>query len=542
MAWHKLDNHDDLFGMYVHTFRTFVPPERYFDNHPEYFSKVKSGRIPDGQLCLTNNDVFEIILGELGARMAARPDRSYWSVSQNDTFSPCECDSCKSINDAEGSPSGSLIWFVNKIAERFPNKTISTLAYQYSRSAPKNIKLAPNVNVMLCSIECNRSKPLEADPGSASFLKDLEDWTRLTKNIYLWDYVVNFKNYLCPFPNLRVLQPNIRYFAKNGITRIFEQGSGKSLSEFKELRTYLISKLLWNPDENIDSLIDDFLSGYYGDRAAPYLRTYIDEMHSALESSGEELWIYGYPLASERGYLSARMLDRYGSLFDSAEVAAADDRDLLDRVRAARLPLQFTLIEQAKGYGTGDRGFFEISDGPDLSVRPAMRSLLDTFVRRCEYLGYTAVEEMGKSPRQYYETTLGFLEKSARSHLASGKPVRLLRPASPKYHGGDRSALTDGMRGWDDYHMNWLGFEGEDMEAVIDLGSVRNISRISTDFLQDNNSWIFMPLAVEYSYSNDGSGYQTLATVKNISDPKKNGAFISPFAAEFGKLRPDTSV
>ena len=73
MAWHKLDNHDDLFGMYVHTFRTFVPPERYFDNHPEYFSKVKSGRIPDGQLCLTKNDVFEIILGELGARMAARP-------------------------------------------------------------------------------------------------------------------------------------------------------------------------------------------------------------------------------------------------------------------------------------------------------------------------------------------------------------------------------------------------------------------------------------------------------------------------------------
>ena len=125
---------------------------------------------------------------------------------------------------------------------------------------------------MLCSIECNRSKPLEADPGSASFLKDLEDWTRLTKNIYLWDYVVNFKNYLCPFPNLRVLQPNIRYFAKNGMTRIFEQGSGKSLSEFKELRTYLISKLLWNPNENVDSLIDDFLSGYYGDRAAPHPR------------------------------------------------------------------------------------------------------------------------------------------------------------------------------------------------------------------------------------------------------------------------------
>ncbi len=117
-----------------------------------------------------------------------------------------------------------MIAFVNRVAGEFPDKVISTLAYQYTRSAPKNIKPAPNVNIMLCSIECNRSKPIATDPSSASFRKDVEDWGRLTDNIIMWDYVVQFRNLVSPFPNLRVLQPNIQYFAKNNIRMMFQQG------------------------------------------------------------------------------------------------------------------------------------------------------------------------------------------------------------------------------------------------------------------------------------------------------------------------------
>ncbi len=118
----------------------------------------------------------------------------------------------------------------------FPDKIISTLAYQYTRSAPKNVKPLPNVNIMLCSIECNRSMPIAKDPSSASFVKDIKDWTKLTGNILIWDYVVQFRNYISPFPNLRVLQPNLEFFADNGCRLMFQQGSGAALSEFVELR------------------------------------------------------------------------------------------------------------------------------------------------------------------------------------------------------------------------------------------------------------------------------------------------------------------
>jgi hypothetical protein len=530
-AWHKLNTHDD-WGLFVHTFRTLVPPEKYFDTHPEYFSQLKGHRISGGQLCLTNPDVFRIVVDELRARMKENPRARFWSVSQNDTYCPCECDACRAIDSVEGSPAGSILSFVNRVADEFPDKIISTLAYQYSRTAPKYIKPRPNVNIMLCSIECNRSQPLADDPNSASFVKDVEDWCKLTKNIFLWDYVVQFRNLVSPFPNLRVLQPNIQFFVENGITSIFEQGLPDMHGEFAELRIYLIAKLLWNPYIDIGSVMDDFLQGYYGS-AAPYIRRYIDAMHDALAASGEDLLIYGYPTPSQNGYLSPAMMKTYDSLFDQAENAVKNESEYLFRVQTARLPLQFALLEQAKVYGTAAGGCFtENSDGT-LSVKPAMESLLATFVERCKRAGISKLWERETSPDQYDAATRAFFDQSGITHLAKSKHVTLAEPASSKYHDGDESSLTDGLKGWDDYHMHWLGFEGEDMEATVDLGTVQVVSSISTDFLQDIESWVFMPLTVEFLISEDGRRYHTVGEVKNTVPAEKFGAVIAPFAVQF---------
>ncbi len=530
-AWHKLNTNDD-WGLFVHTFRTLVPPEKYFDKHPEYFSQLKGNRIPDGQLCLTNPDVFRIVVDELRARMKENPQAGFWSVSQNDTYCPCECDTCWAIDSIEGSPAGSILSFVNRVADEFPDKNISTLAYQYSRPAPKHIKPRPNVNIMLCSIECNRSRTLADDPNNASFVKDVKDWCKLTDNIFLWDYVIQFRNLVSPFPNLRVLQPNIQFFVENGITSIFEQGLPDMHGEFAELRIYLIAKLLWDPYVNIDSVIDDFLQGYYGS-AAPYIRRYIDAMHDALAASGEDLLIYGYPLPSQNGYLSAAMMETYDSLFNQAENAVKNEAEYLFRVQTARLPLQFALLEQAKVYGTAARGCFtENSDGT-LSVIPEIESLLTTFAERCKRADISMLWERGTSPDQYETVTRAFFDQSGESHLAKSKHVTLAEPASPKYRNGDESSLTDGLKGWNDYHMHWLGFEGEDMEATIDLVTVQAVSRISTDFLQDIESWIFMPLTVEFSISEDGRWYRTVGEVKNTVPTEKYGAIIAPFAVQF---------
>src|SRR5690606_25447909 len=184
--WHKLDHAETGerpdWGMWVHTFAALVPPDVYAKEHPEYYALVDGKRIPT-QLCLTNPDVLEITVRNLRRFMARNPEATYWSVSQNDNRQYCTCDACTAINEREGSPSGSILHFVNQVADQLPNKVISTLAYEYSRNAPANIRPRDNVNIMLCSIEVGRDHPIATDSASADFRRDVEDWGRIAKDI-----------------------------------------------------------------------------------------------------------------------------------------------------------------------------------------------------------------------------------------------------------------------------------------------------------------------------------------------------------------------
>jgi hypothetical protein len=253
-------------------------------------------------------------------------------------------------------------------------------------------------------------------------------------------------------------------------------------------------------------------------------------MHDALEASGEDLLIYGYPAPSRDGYLSAANMARYAVIFDSAEAAVASDPVMLDRVREARLPLQFAELEQAKILGTGPRGFFESDGAGGWRARPAMRALLETFIARCALYGVDALNESGYKPAQYLADTRAFLTSSMRRHLALFRPVTLASPASPKYHNGESAALTDGLRGWGDYRVHWLGFEGEDMEAVIDLGEGAVVRSVQLSALQDNNSWIFLPTSVEFAVSDDGVHFRGIGSQAIPDRGRESGAFIHPVA------------
>ena len=76
--------------------------------------------------------------------------------------------------------------------------------------------------------------------------------------------------------------------------------------------------------------------------------------------------------------------------------------------------------------------------------------------------------------------------------------------------------LGDGAFGDEgNLHENWLGFQYEDMIAVIDFGEMKNISKVSANFLQDINSWIFLPGFVEISISTDGKNFRIISKVEN---------------------------
>jgi hypothetical protein len=532
--WHKLD-HDERgnrtdWGMWVHTFNTLVPPETYYEDHPEYFAMVNGARIPT-QLCLTNPEVLQITIQNLRKKIAEKPDTKYWSVSQNDNRNYCTCDRCKAIDDAEGSPSGSIIQFVNQVADEFPQKMISTLAYEYGRKAPRTLKPRDNVNIMLCSIEINRDKPIVSDPTSAEFAQDVKEWGQIAKDIIVWDYVIQFNHLVSPFPNLHVLQPNIKFFVENGVSAMFEQGNREVGGEFAELRAYLISKLLWNPYENVDTLMTDFLRGYYGNGAGA-IRSYIDAMHEALLLSGKPLKIFGSPMEAEDSYLTPELIARYEGFFDQAEALVANDPEVLERVKIARLPLEYVIMEQAKKHFAGERGVFQKVNGR-WQARTDIRAKIDPFTDLCIRQGVTQVKEWSTSPEEYRAAMYRLLSQGMNEHLAYKKKVTLLSPDSSRLPASAAYMLTDGIRGSHDYSYNWLAFSGKDLEVIVDLEQVQLVKRIESAYYQYAFWLRVLPRKVEYFTSEDGVNFQLAGSVDNTLPIDQYGGQQRDFILEF---------
>jgi len=329
---------------FVHTFFTFVPPAEHFAKHPEWFSLIRGERTTNqAQLCLTNPQLRDFMVGRVRDRLKDAPEARIISVSQNDWQGACECADCESLDEAEGSHAGTLLAFVNHVAEKlgpeFPDVAFDTLAYQYTRKAPRTIKPLPNVIVRLCSIECNFREPLD-HPSNAAFNRDLADWSKICSRLYVWDYTTDFAHYVQPFPNWFVLGPNLRLLQSRGVRGVFEQGAYQSHgSEMAELRAWVLAQLLWNPKQNDRALITEFLRGYYGPVAALPIGRYLDLMQEA--SRGFYLTCY---TSSGAPFLKFEHLLKAEQFWRQAELGVADDPELLARVRLGHLPVLYTWL------------------------------------------------------------------------------------------------------------------------------------------------------------------------------------------------------
>lgn len=493
----------------VHTFHRFVPEEKFYESHPEYYALRGEKRLPT-QLCLTNEKVLEIVKDSVASLFKRNPTASVISVSQDDNQQHCQCNNCSKIDKTEGSPSGTMIYFVNQVAKAFPDKTISTLAYQYTRKPPKT-RPEPNVLITLCSIECDRSAPIAEK--CTDFASDLIGWGKLTNNVRIWDYTTQFTNFLAPFPNIYTLQPNIQLFRDNNAKWIFEQHSHNP-SELFELRSYITAKLLWNPDLDIDELLEEFTKGYYHE-AGPFIKKYIDLIHSKIKEDNDFfLFLYGDPSEAFSSYLKPELLQEYTQLFDEAEKAVAHNQEVVERIKMARLGVDYAALEACRKNITQHYSLLIEDQNLNKTINPMVVSLLDNFINTARKNNITLMNEMGFTVNEYASNYMSALKIAQKPNKAKGKKVVTLTKPK-KYANEDPLVLTDGALGGSSFYANWLGYEGNDMEVVVDLGEPQTINTISLAFLQVTNHVVFFPSSVSYSGSMDNSNFTRLGTIKN---------------------------
>ena len=491
----------------VHTFHRFMPYDVFYEKNPEYYALRNGKRLPT-QLCLTNNAVLEIVKDSVRSFFKNSPISDVISVSQDDNTQYCQCENCSKIDNTEGSPAGSLIHFVNEIAKDFPDKTISTLAYQYTRKPPKT-KPLENVLITLCSIECDRSIPI--DEGCKDFSSDLKGWSILTDNIRIWDYTTQFTNFLAPFPNWGTIKPNINLFVQNNAKWIFEQHS-RNDSELFELRSYVMAKLLWDPSLNFNTLIKDFNDKYYGD-GGKYITEYISKIQSQIDNTSFFLFLYGDPSQGFDSFLSPQNLSNYDKLFNKALSKVDYNSNYFKRILRSKISIDYAILEL---YRKNFSDLYKLTfyENSLKTINPELIERLNNFRDVCSENNITYMNEMGFTVTDYVSNYQNALTIAIKNNIASGKKVTL-ETIPKKYANEDPQVLTDGALGGNSFYSNWLGFEGNNMEAYVDLNEITEINSLSINFLQVTNHIVFFPKNVEFLQSDDKSNWTSLGRVEN---------------------------
>lgn len=323
----------------AHTMASLVPSS-YFEKNPEMFALgVKTGERTTDQPCLTNPDTLKVAVESVRNILKSNPE-AIVCITQNDNQNYCVCEKCRAVDDEEGSHAGTMIRFVNAIAEEFkdeyPDAVFDTFAYQYTRKAPLKVKPLPNVIVRICSIECCFSHPL-SDPKckqNDSFYKDILDWQKICNRIYVWDYTTNYANYNGPFPDFGVIDNNMKFFVKNNVKGMYAEGNYQAAEcngEFAELRSYMLARLMWNPNmDNYDEEMLDFCNAYYGE-AGKYIKQYID---MTTKNTGE-LFFFSrrhmtiYRSMTDKSVLNLNLIERYqmNALWEKAKECNLSDAE-----------------------------------------------------------------------------------------------------------------------------------------------------------------------------------------------------------------------
>lgn len=365
------------------------PTEKYGKEHPEYFAEVGGKRLLEAygggpQVDVSNSDVIKLVTDTVLKEIVKHPEYKNIGVVQNDNQYYCRCKNCEAINEKEGSPMAAHLKMVNAIADQvaksYPGIDVGTLAYQYTRRPPKTIIPRDNVMIQLCSIECDLLHSYD-QPGNKMnkpFADDLAGWGKICKNLWIWDYIVDYYVYGLPFPNLKSIGKNIKYYKDHNVKGVFMEANYSSeAGEMSDLKNYITSKCLWNPELNSWKLTEEFCNLYYKKAAKPILE-YLTKLHDNIEE--KKLKAKFNALPKDVG-LDATFAEWIFDKFQDA-IKLADDEEVKNRVERASLCAYVAVIEAARGelrYNNGKANYLStekykkiLSDFPALAKKHHM--------------------------------------------------------------------------------------------------------------------------------------------------------------------------
>ena len=306
-----------------HSYFAWLPPEKYFKDHPDYYSATVSevtpvgvsaqGRKPES-LNFANPEVARVMAENIADFLNKNPEISIITVWMNDAPASCSTPEClnmegplrlsmthpKNSHPMIISFSNTAVKFTNEVARRVrqthPKVMINHLAYNELVDAPTNV--VPEENVLVCLAPIHRApfklgsiggyfRPIN-DPANeinSAHLGEMKKWLALTKNFYVWDYyslwwTLGKDRPRWQFPILQTMASDLRYYRHElGLTRVSSE-----IADWHEENMYVYTRLSWNPDLPWQKALEDYCRRSYGPAAEVMLK------HWLLLENAKENW------------------------------------------------------------------------------------------------------------------------------------------------------------------------------------------------------------------------------------------------------------
>ncbi len=312
-----------------HTIFVFLKTSEYYEDHPKWYT----GTSGSDQICWSQPDMVEEMTKKVIESVKATKKATNVMIGQNDGRNWCSCPDCTASYNQYGVNSAVLIKGLNKIAKAVkayldanePGREVIVTTFAYTSTAEPPVEIdangnyvaiddsvicEPNVGVRIAPYDADYSRPFDHEMNEA-FEASFRGWAAVCQNINVWNYNTNFNYLQIPFCNWNTIKDNYVFLKECNVSQVMEQAFGKQ-NGFMDLRIWLMSEFMYNLDQNMADLIDDYFRDYYKDGGI-WMQKFFDETRQ---------W---YNVIEDKySVINGTCYARYGSVTDSFPLAVIE--------------------------------------------------------------------------------------------------------------------------------------------------------------------------------------------------------------------------
>lgn len=461
MAINASHNIDYDWGLWGHNLRKVLDGEA----SDEVFAWTQ-GKRDHRQFCFSSEDLYTrlvaYILDNYGDGIVKNgPNKgqvqgSRFCIMPDDNNIVCQCEKCRQAGNTAQSATPAVVKMMQRVAERFPNHRFFTTSYLTTKNPP-SMHMPENTGVLISAIDFPLSYGFESTSQAADFAAKIKKWRAVTPNIYVWDYMRNFDDYLTPFPVLGVLEKRLAFFKQQGVSGVFYNGSGYDYASLDDVQTFALASMLKSDSLSWSSIVKKYLDKFYPQSGAS-IYEYYHTLEEWVAQNPVALEYYGGIDAAIQAYLIPTEFENFYTRLDAvSKKISGDERVRLNRLLTA---LNYTLLE-----------LMRTPNGLPYNAEKVEECL-------CNLSGYTAFPDM-----KYYKEANGALAAYIDSwnkynvYTASDHSLKTdFKFSSTEANDQPIPLLSNGFHGFpSDYHTGWYQFRNGEVVGECEIGEACTI-------------------------------------------------------------------